>query len=117
MANVSEAAFLEWLIVCPSEALDGDDVVRFDFDGHTYAVYRTQSGLYATDGICTHQRAFLSDGLVMDDIIECPVHQGRFYIPTGEAMGSPVCVNLLTYPAREEGGSVLIGLKIERPNP
>lgn len=111
MASVAEAAIPEWLIVCPSAALGVDDVVRFDHGEDTYAVYRTESGLYATDGICTHERAILADGLVMDDIIECPVHQGRFYIPTGEAKGSPVCVNLRTYPVREEGGSVLIGLK------
>ena len=29
----------------------------------------------------------------MDDIIECPKHNGRFNYRTGEAKGAPVCVN------------------------
>jgi len=100
----------EWLAVCRSEDLGEDEVVRFDHGGVVYAVYRTQSGLYATDGICTHNHAYLADGLVMDDIIECPLHQGRFHIPTGKAKSSPACVDLRTYAAREADGNVLIGL-------
>ena len=40
---------------------------------------------YATDGMCTHEDVHLEDGLVMDDEIECPMHQGIFNIKTGEA--------------------------------
>ena len=50
----------------------------------------------------------LADGLVIDDIIECPKHNGRFNYKTGEAKGAPVSVNLRTYPTRVEGGKVLI---------
>lgn len=99
-----------WITVCTADTLEEDDVVRFDWEGHTYAVYRTTTGVYATDGICTHEHAYLSDGLVMDNIIECPLHQGRFDVRTGEAKSSPVCVNLKTYPAREENGEIQIEL-------
>ncbi len=44
----------------------------------------------------------------MDDIIECPKHNGRFNYKTGAAKGAPVCVDLKTYPARVEGDRVLI---------
>ena len=40
----------------------------------------------------------------MDNIIECPKHNGRFDYKTGEAKGAPVCVNLKTYPVKVEGG-------------
>jgi 3-phenylpropionate/trans-cinnamate dioxygenase ferredoxin subunit len=52
----------------------------------------------------------LADGLVMDDIIECPKHNGRFSYKTGEAKGAPVCVNLATYPVKREGGDVFIDI-------
>jgi 3-phenylpropionate/trans-cinnamate dioxygenase ferredoxin subunit len=52
----------------------------------------------------------LADGLVMDGIIECPKHNGRFNYKTGEARGAPACVNLRTYPVRVEGGMVLMRL-------
>ncbi|MDE2452916.1 MAG: nitrite reductase (NAD(P)H) small subunit, partial [Burkholderiales bacterium] len=50
----------------------------------------------------------LCDGLVMEHVIECPKHNGRFDIRDGRALGAPVCVNLKTYPARVEGGRILI---------
>jgi 3-phenylpropionate/trans-cinnamate dioxygenase ferredoxin subunit len=99
-----------WVDVCAADAIEEEDVLRFDRDGRTYAVYRTASGVYATDGWCTHEQAHLADGLVLDEIIECPLHQGRFHIPTGRAKSPPVCIDLKTYPAREQGGRIQIGL-------
>jgi 3-phenylpropionate/trans-cinnamate dioxygenase ferredoxin subunit len=44
----------------------------------------------------------------MDNIIECPKHNGRFDYRTGEAKGAPVCVNLKVYEVKLEGGKVMI---------
>jgi 3-phenylpropionate/trans-cinnamate dioxygenase ferredoxin subunit len=63
---------------------------------------------YATDGLCTHEKVHLADGLVMDNIIECPKHNGRFDYRNGAAKGAPACVNLKTYPVKVEAGKVLI---------
>jgi 3-phenylpropionate/trans-cinnamate dioxygenase ferredoxin subunit len=52
----------------------------------------------------------LADGLVMDHIIECPKHNGRFDYQTGEAKGAPVCIDLNTYPVKVETGCVYICL-------
>ena len=46
----------------------------------------------------------------MDNIIECPKHNGRFDYWTGVAKGAPVCINLKTYPVKIEAGKVLIDL-------
>jgi 3-phenylpropionate/trans-cinnamate dioxygenase ferredoxin subunit len=46
----------------------------------------------------------------MDCEIECPKHSGVFDIRTGEAKRLPACVNLRTYPAKLEGGRVLIAI-------
>jgi 3-phenylpropionate/trans-cinnamate dioxygenase ferredoxin subunit len=84
-----------WIEVCEIDEIDEEDVIRFDHDGKTYAVYRSpEDTFHATDGLCTHERIHLADGLVMDDIIECPKHNGRFNYKTGEA--------------KVEGGKVLL---------
>jgi 3-phenylpropionate/trans-cinnamate dioxygenase ferredoxin subunit len=44
----------------------------------------------------------------MDDIIECPMHNGRFHIPTGRVEGPPACDPLRTYPVRIQGGQLQI---------
>ncbi|KFC71060.1 Nitrite reductase [NAD(P)H], small subunit [Devosia sp. LC5] len=99
----------EWIEACGAGDVDEEDVIRFDHEGRVYAIYRSPEDRYfATDGLCTHEQISLADGLVMDDIIECPKHNGRFNYKTGEAKGAPVCVNLRTYPVRVEGGMVFI---------
>ena len=101
----------EWVEACAADEIEEEDVVRFDHGGRTFAVYRLEGdAYYATDGLCTHEQVHLADGLVMDNIIECPKHNGRFDIRTGGAKGAPVCVNLKTYPVKVEGGKVMLGL-------
>ncbi|WP_439631346.1 MocE family 2Fe-2S type ferredoxin [Shinella sp.] len=100
-----------WIEVCAADEIDEEDVIRFDHAGRTFAIYRSPEDTYhATDGLCTHEKIHLADGLVMDHIIECPKHNGRFNYKTGEAKGAPVCVDLRTYPVKVEDGTVFIGL-------
>ena len=99
----------DWVEACAVDDIDEEDVIRFDHGGRSFAVYRSlDDEFFATDGYCTHEKAHLADGLVMDDIIECPKHNGRFNYKTGVARGAPVCVNLQTYPVKVEGGTVFI---------
>lgn len=61
--------------------------MRFDFGKQTFAIYRSPEDEYfATDGLCTHEKVHLADGLVIDDIIECRKHNGRFCYKTDEAV-------------------------------
>ena len=97
-----------WVRVGPLADIDDEDVIRFDHGDRTYAVYRVAGKVYATDGLCTHEQVHLCDGLVMDCVIECPMHNGRFDIRDGRALGAPVCVNLKTYPAKIEDDIVFM---------
>jgi 3-phenylpropionate/trans-cinnamate dioxygenase ferredoxin subunit len=97
-----------WVEVGPLEDIDDEDVVRFDHGERTYAIYRVADKVYATDGLCTHEQVHLCDGLVMDYVIECPKHNGRFDIRDGRALGVPACVNLKTYAAKIEDSIVFM---------
>ncbi|WP_159013490.1 MocE family 2Fe-2S type ferredoxin [Acidisoma sp. S159] len=100
-----------WVPVCNDQDIEMEDVIRFDHNGRTYAVYRSPEGeFFATDGLCTHEAVHLADGLVVDETIECPKHNGRFDYKTGQARGAPVCINLMTYPVKNEAGHILIAL-------
>ena len=103
---------MNWIEVCETEEIDSEDVIRFDYEGQTFAIYRSEKDeFFATAGICTHEKVHLADGLVMDYIIECPKHNGRFDYRTGEAKGAPVCVNLKTYKVKIENHFVFIALE------
>ena len=96
-----------WVAACAADDILPEDVVRFDHGGRTFAIYRSRDDEYfATDGLCTHEQVHLADGYVMDHIIECPKHNGRFNYKTGQAKGAPVCVDLKTYQVKVDSGIV-----------
>jgi|SRR5580700_754031 3-phenylpropionate/trans-cinnamate dioxygenase ferredoxin subunit len=98
-----------WIKACKANDINREDVIRFDYSDRTFAIYRSADDEYfATEGLCTHEKVHLAGGLVIDDIIECPKHYGRFSYKTGEAVGAPVCVNLKTFPVKVDGGTVFI---------
>ena len=53
--------------------------------------------IYAFNNICTHEYACMSDGFIDGDIIECPLHQARFHIPTGKVVSPPADIDLEIY--------------------
>jgi MocE subfamily Rieske [2Fe-2S] domain protein len=96
-----------WIEVCDADLLEKGEVLRFDHDAGTCALYRTMEGVYyATDGICTHGRTHLAGGLLKGDQVECPKHNGRFDIRDGSPVRRPACVALKTYPVKIENGRV-----------
>ncbi len=100
-----------WIEVCVGEFLKREDVIRFDHEQKTYAIYRTAEGtLHATDGICTHGNTHLADGLVKGKLIECPKHNGRFDFTDGSPQRQPVCIALKTYRTREHDGKIFLEL-------
>jgi 3-phenylpropionate/trans-cinnamate dioxygenase ferredoxin subunit len=101
----------QWVDACAEDDIEEEDVIRFDHAGLSLAIYRLEDDrFFATDGLCTHERVHLADGLVMGRIIECPKHNGRFDIPTGQAKGAPACVNLKTFPVKVEDAPVFVDL-------
>jgi 3-phenylpropionate/trans-cinnamate dioxygenase ferredoxin component len=98
----------QWLDAAAFDDIEDEDVMRFDHDGRTFAIYRIEDNVFASDGLCTHEHVHLADGLVMGHVIECPKHNGRFDVRDGRALCAPVCEKLKTYPAKVEGGRIFI---------
>lgn len=100
--------------VCSVDELKKGDIIRYDHDGKTYAIYRTvENDYYATEGMCTHGNIHLSDGLIIGKQIECPKHNGRFNMKDGAVKRKPVCVALKTYDVKVEDEKVFLDLDSE----
>ena len=84
-------------------ALSEGEPYGIEIGRHHIALYRVGNEYYATSNICTHAEALLSDGMLDGYEIECPLHMGRFDIRTGEALTSPVEIDIRTYPVRVVG--------------
>jgi 3-phenylpropionate/trans-cinnamate dioxygenase ferredoxin subunit len=101
----------QWVEACGTGDVEQEEVIRFDHQGRTFCIFRSpEDEFYCTDGLCTHEKIHLADGLVMDHSVECPKHNGVFDYRTGEAMRMPVCVNLKTFAVKVENDRVFIEL-------
>jgi 3-phenylpropionate/trans-cinnamate dioxygenase ferredoxin subunit len=101
---------MRWLRACLAQEIDEEDVVEVTLEGRPYAVFRIAAGFFATDGRCTHEQSPLADGFVSGETVECAKHNARFHIPTGKALRKPALHDLGTYPVRQEGEVLFIGL-------
>ena len=86
------------------------DVIAVKVGGKEIALYEVDGEVYATDNLCTHGAARMSDGFLEGREIECPLHQGRFDVCTGKAMCAPLTDDIRTYPVKIENLRVMLKL-------
>jgi naphthalene 1,2-dioxygenase system ferredoxin subunit len=99
-----------WVKAADRAALGEGEVIGVIVAGQEIALYEIDGTVFATDDICTHAYAKLSDGWFDNGEIECPLHAGRFDARTGKATAPPCVDNIKAYPARVEGGEIQVKL-------
>ncbi|MGD9942374.1 MAG: non-heme iron oxygenase ferredoxin subunit [Burkholderiaceae bacterium] len=99
---------MDWIRIASADALQDDEAMPVTVGGLQIALYRSEGEYFATDNVCTHAYALLSDGYLEDGCIECPLHQARFDIRTGKALCAPATVDVKTYPVRVDGDDVYL---------
>jgi 3-phenylpropionate/trans-cinnamate dioxygenase ferredoxin component len=97
-----------WHFAGLADEFEDEDIEQVKIGPLAIAIYRAMGEFYATQDLCTHERAFLSDGVLIDCVVECPFHQGRFDVRTGKALSAPVFVPLKTYPLRIVDGKIYV---------
>jgi nitrite reductase/ring-hydroxylating ferredoxin subunit len=75
--------------LCHSNELTEDEPRRCERNGATYAVFVVEGNYFVLDDTCSHGPGSLSDGFVEGCEVECPFHQGRFDIRTGQPTAPP----------------------------
>lgn len=78
--------------------------------GGKIAVFRTgDDKVYAIDDHCPHKGGPLSQGIVHDAAVTCPLHGWVISLETGEALGADHG-SVRTIPVRREGDTLFIAL-------
>ncbi len=67
--------------------------------------------ILAPDNACTHEQAPLSDGAIIGDQIECPLHGGAFDIRSGEPTNYPAVQPVKTYRVEIDGDDIKVGVR------
>jgi len=78
-------------------SLEAEQPLAIVLDNIPIALVKTETGIFAVSNTCTHADASLADGFVMENWIECPLHQARYDLVSGELLDGPFCPSLPTY--------------------
>ena len=98
-----------WVKVANAEDVPAGEMIALAIEGKNLALYHLDNGeFHATENVCTHQFALLTDGWLEDCYIECPLHAGRFDVRTGKGQGDPIDEDVRVFPVKIEGGAVLV---------
>lgn len=79
------------------------------WDRFKVALYLVEGQVFATNDLCTHGGAQLSEGYLEGYLIECPLHQGLFDIRTGDVAGLPCKKPVRIFPVKVEGDAIILG--------
>ena len=99
-----------WIDATAADDVPEEDVIGILVDGRDIALYSASGEIFATDNVCTHGHARLCEGFLEGHEIECPLHQGRFDIRTGNPTCAPVTEAIRSYPVKVEGGRVYLAI-------
>ncbi len=80
--------------VCRVEDVPLGEGRAVEIDGHRVAVFQTRNGWYALDQRCPHKGGPLTDGIVADGCVTCPLHDRRFDLATGQCHGDDLQVSV-----------------------
>lgn len=99
-----------WIDAASLADVPEGDVIGVQVAGKEIALYEVDGEVFATDNVCTHGQARMSDGFLEGRELECPMHQGRFDVCTGQALCALLSENLKTYAVRIENMRVMLQL-------
>jgi nitrite reductase/ring-hydroxylating ferredoxin subunit len=95
-----------WRPTARSENIPDGEMHASTFGDRQIVVYNVDGTFYATNNVCTHAFALLSDGLLEGCTVECPLHNARFDVRNGAVVASPAERPLDCYPVRLNGDVV-----------
>ena len=77
--------------------------------GREIAVFRQRDGrLFATQNRCPHKQGALSEGIIGNGKVVCPLHAHKFDMCSGEGSEAHECVT--TYKVEEIWGNIILNL-------
>jgi nitrite reductase/ring-hydroxylating ferredoxin subunit len=104
-AAADAAAYLD--VAAVSDIAEGT-MKGFDVEGERVLVALSEGKWCAIGGICTHQVAYLEDGVLEPGRVLCPRHGAAFDLNTGEPVSAPADMPVPVYDVCLVGGRILV---------
>jgi nitrite reductase/ring-hydroxylating ferredoxin subunit len=114
ISSAGSSADETWHKVARYSDLEEEYPTKAKIGSREIALSLVEGAVFATDNICSHAFARLSDGTIEGFEIMCPLHGGSFDVRTGEPMAAPCQTPIGVYECRVEGDDVLV--KLDSPS-
>jgi len=75
------------------------------------AIFNTTEGWFAVQSRCPHRGGPLADGIVGERSVTCPLHNFRFDLADGDAIGQ-TCPGLETWPVEIRGEEIFVDVPV-----
>ena len=95
--------------VASLEELEDGGTISVEVGDDQILIANVGGDIYATDDVCSHAYAMLSEGDLDGDQIECPLHGALFSLKTGEALSPPASEPIRIFQVLIEDNDIYIG--------
>ena len=103
----------EFYKVADIDDLDEGELLGVEVDGEPVCLAKVHGAICAFTDNCTHISGPLSDGELDGEVLTCPWHGAQFNIRTGKVLRGPARQDIMTYPVKVDGQTILVGLPDE----
>ena len=95
---------------CTADDIKDGQLLGVKVGGRRILLANSRGRLYATDLVCTHADADLSNGFLGDGGVRCPLHLSVFCLDDGAPQNPPAEAPLQTYNVKTDGGKIYVGI-------
>lgn len=101
-----------WVRVASLDDVPEGEMLGVTANGVKIAIYHLETGeIHATDNVCTHEFALLSDGWLEGCEVECPLHAGRYDVRNGKALCRPVERDVGVHEVEVRDGAIFVAVR------
>jgi glycine betaine catabolism B len=98
----------DFVKVANTKDIQSSQMKEVEVNGQNICVVNVEGKYYAIGSICTHEGGPLADGTLEGYEVECPWHNSKFDVRTGEVTSPPASEPEPAYEVKVDGNSILI---------
>jgi nitrite reductase/ring-hydroxylating ferredoxin subunit/uncharacterized membrane protein len=98
----------EWTEVLDAAALGEGELRAAEADGRPVVLARVRGEVHALGDTCAHRGGSLSEGELVGDCVECPLHGSRFRLTDGAVERGPSAYPQPVYDVRVQDGRIAV---------
>jgi ferredoxin-NADP reductase/nitrite reductase/ring-hydroxylating ferredoxin subunit len=98
----------DFVKVAETTDIQTSQMKEVQIDGESVCIANIDGKYYAIGNVCTHEGGPLADGKLEGFEVECPWHQSKFDMKTGQVTSPPASEPEPTYEVKVDGTSILV---------